>query len=237
VPLFSSFRIPSRYSIPFLQFAALTLAWAFRSIVTRYGLPPGARIAVAAVAIGASAHLIVTNQFNFRNVFTEAPFETRFQWMSGPREITTLADASPYAPGSPMLRALMEDRSFFTCYESLQLAHGSGPDRPFVFDANEGARVADLDFSPNTLTFSVNDGATAARVILNQNYAPGWTTDAGELTPPRPTELASVTLPAGVSGRYAFTFRPPGLVAGLVIFNVALIATLLAWRRRSRPIF
>ena len=32
VPLFSSFRIPSRYTIPFLQFAALTLAWAFQSI-------------------------------------------------------------------------------------------------------------------------------------------------------------------------------------------------------------
>ena len=65
--------------------------------------------------------------------------------MAGPRQIKTLADASPYAPGSPMLRALMEDRSFFTCYESLQLAHGSGADRPQVFDANPGNRVADLD--------------------------------------------------------------------------------------------
>ena len=31
LPLFSNFRIPSRYTIPFLQFAALTLAWAFQS--------------------------------------------------------------------------------------------------------------------------------------------------------------------------------------------------------------
>ena len=61
VPLFSSFRIPSRYTIPFLQFAALTLAWAFRSIVTRYGFPQSARIAVAIVALGASAHLIYVN--------------------------------------------------------------------------------------------------------------------------------------------------------------------------------
>jgi hypothetical protein len=237
VPLFSSFRIPSRYSIPFLQFAALTLAWAFRSIVTRHGFPRGARIAVAVVALGASAHLIYTNQFNFRNVFTEAPFDTSFDWRSGPRQITTLADASPYTPGSPMLRALMEDRSFFTCYESLQLAHGSGPDRPFVFDANEGARVAELDFSPNVLTFSVTDGSADARVILNQNYAPGWTTDAGATAPPRPTELASVTIPKGVSGRYSFMFRPPRLVAGLAIFDIALIATLVLWRSRSSPIF
>ena len=46
VPLFSSFRIPSRYTIPFLQFAALTLAWAFRSTSSRYGFPQSARIAV-----------------------------------------------------------------------------------------------------------------------------------------------------------------------------------------------
>ncbi|HEX6163668.1 MAG TPA: hypothetical protein VFZ31_09900 [Vicinamibacterales bacterium] len=237
VPLFSSFRIPSRYSIPFLQFAALTLAWAFRGVVTRYGFPRGARIAVAVLALGASAHLIYTNQFNFRNVFTEAPFDTSFAWRSGPRQIATIADASPYTPGSPMLRALMEDRSFFTCYESLQLAHGSGADRPFVFDANDGDRVADLDFSPNTLTFTVKDGAGDARVILNQNYAPGWTTDAGPIAPPRPTELASVTIPKDVSGRYVFTFQPPGLVAGLVIFTAALIATLVLWRRRSAAIF
>ena len=35
LPLFSNFRIPSRYTIPFVQFAALTLAWAFHSIVSR----------------------------------------------------------------------------------------------------------------------------------------------------------------------------------------------------------
>ena len=152
VPLFSSFRIPSRYTIPFLQFATLTLAWAFRSIVTRYGFPRSARIAVGIIALGASAHLISVNQWNLRGVFTETPFDTSFHWMQGPRQITTLADASPYTPGSPMLRALMEDRSFFTCYESLQLAHGSGADRPLVFDANPGERVRDLDFSPNELT-------------------------------------------------------------------------------------
>jgi hypothetical protein len=237
VPLFSSFRIPSRYSIPMLQFAALTLAWAFQSIVTRYGLPRIARAAVAIVALGASAHLIYTNMWNLRNVFTEAPFDTSFHWMEGPRQISTLAEASPYTPGSPMLRALMEDRSFFTCYESLQLAHGSGPDRPLVFDANPGERVGDLDFSPNALTFSVKDGSTDARVILNQNFAPGWRSTAGAMAEPRPTELGSVTIPPGTSGRHAFTFQPPQLVAGLVLFDVALVLTLLLWRRRSRPIF
>ena len=191
VPLFSSFRIPSRYTIPFLHFAALTLAWAFQSTVSRYGLSQTARIAVGAAALAASAHLIYVNQWNLQKVFTEAPFDTSFRWMGGPREIRTLAEASPYTPGSPMLRALMDDRSFYTCYESLQLARGAVPDRPQVFDADPGGRVGDLDFSPNELTFSVNEGTGDARVIFNQNWAPGWTSTAGALAAPPRTELAS----------------------------------------------
>ena len=176
------------------------------------------------------------NQWNLRRVFTEAPFDTSFHWMSGPRQINTLADASPYTTGSPMLRALMEDRSFYTCYESLQLARGSGPDRPPVFDANPGDRVGDLDFSPNQLTFSVAEGAGEARVILNQNWAPGWTSTAGALATPPRTEAASVAVPAKQSGRYTLAFRPPLLVTGLVIFDLALIVTLTMWRRRTRPL-
>ena len=237
VPLFSSFRIPSRYTIPFLQFAALTLAWAFQSAVRRYGLPRTARVAVAVAALAASAQLIYVNQWNLRRVFTEAPFDTSLDWMSGPRQLSTLADASPYTSGSPMLRALMEDRSFYTCYESLQLARGSGPDRPPVFDANPGDRVGDLDFSPNALTFSVSEGDVEARVILNQNWAPGWTSTTGTLAAPARTELASVVVPAKQGGRYTLAFRPPLLVTGLVIFDLALIVTLTMWRRRTTPVF
>ena len=46
-----------------------------------------------------------------------------------------------------------------------------------------------------------------------------------------------MTVPPGRSGRYAFTFRPPQFVAGLVLFDVALIVTLLLWRRRIETYF
>jgi len=236
VPLFSSFRIPSRYSIPFLQFAALALGWSFRSIVTRYGFPTRARAVVAIACLAASAQLIYVNQWNLKNVFTETPFDTAFHWRSGPRQVASDADSSPYTAGSPMLRALMSDRSFFNCYESLQLARGAGPGKPQVFDANPSARVTDLDFSPNRLTFAVTDRGDEARVVLNQNWAPGWTTDAGPITVGRLTELSTVAIPAGRGGRYAFTFTPPWFYGGVAVFVVAMIATFLGWRRRLTPI-
>ncbi|MGH9221751.1 MAG: hypothetical protein ACRD1W_20760, partial [Vicinamibacterales bacterium] len=86
LPLFENFRIPSRYTIPFLQFAALTLAWAFQSIVTRYGLARPARVAIAVLCLSASAHLIIVNRWNLRGIFNQPPFDTTFHWMAGPRE-------------------------------------------------------------------------------------------------------------------------------------------------------
>lgn len=236
LPLFSSFRIPSRYTIPFLQFAALSLGWAFRSAILRYGFPQWARAAVAVVCLGAAAHLIYINQWNLKGVFKETPFDTTFHWMSGPRQIATDADSSAYTGDSPMLRALMNDRSFFNCYESLQVGRGAAPASPQVFDANPPGRVTDLDFSPNRLTFSVKDGDQEARVALNQNWSPGWTTDAGPITVGPRTELSTVTIPPGRGGRYAFTFTPPGLYPGLTLLAVALIASAFAWRRRLPPI-
>jgi uncharacterized membrane protein YfhO len=136
-----------------------------------------------------------------------------------------------------MLRALVSDRSFFNCYESLQLSRGAVAGQPPVFDAGPSARVVDLDFTPNTLTFTVKDGADPARIILNQNWAPGWKTTAGTIATPALTELAKVDVPAGQNGRYIFTFVPPGFYTGMTIFAGALIAAALLWRRRLRPIF
>ena len=235
LPLFSSFRIPSRYTIAFLQFAALALGWAFQSTVLTVGFSRLAKAPVGIVALGAAAHLMVVNQWNLKNVFNETPFDTTFHWMAGPHQIASDTESSPYAQGSPMLHALMENRAFYSCYESLQLARGAGGG-PQVVDANPSQRVGSLDFTPNRLRFTVKDGAEAARVVLNQNWSPGWRTNAGAITVRPRTELSQVTIPAGTTGAYEFSFVPPGIIAGSVIFAIALAASAIVWRMRVRPI-
>jgi len=236
LPLFSSFRIPSRYTIPFLQFAALTLGWAFQSIVLRHGLARWARMAIAVAALGASAHLIAVNQWNFKNVFSEPPFDTSFRWMAGPHEIATDQETNAYIPGSPMLRALVEHRAFFHCYESLQLLRASNPDQPRLI-VEGTARVTDVTFTPNRIEFNVFGGPEPATLLLNYNWGPGWTSTAGAIEPGAKGKLASVTIPPGLTGRYAFTFVPPGLLAGATMLAMAVILSALAWRRRVEPIF
>ena len=235
VPLFSSFRIPSRYTIPFLQFAALTLGWALQSAMVRYALPAQGKVALGLVALVASAHLIVTNQWNLKGVFSEPPFETSFHWMAGPRHIDTDADSSAYTKGSPMLRALMEDRSFYNCYESLQLARNAGPG-PQVVDRGTATRIAALDFSPNRLRFTVVPGTGTDQIGLNQNWSPGWTTTAGTIKEAPRTEVPTVSVPPQMAGTFEFSFVPEGLWPGLAIFVAAVAVSAALWTRRLKAI-
>jgi hypothetical protein len=237
LPLFSNFRIPSRYTIPFLQFVVLTAAWAFQSVQHRSPLTGTRRAALGVALIVFTGHLLVTNQWHFKDVFTEPPFETTFHWMAGPREIATDQLTNAYSTGSPMLRALVENRAFFHCYESLQVYRASDPDRSLL-SVQGTARVSDVTFSPNRVAFNVFGGREPAKLLLNYNWAPGWSSTAGPIELiGAPGKLPTITIPPGQTGRYEFSFTPPGLISGTVIFAIALLVSALAWRKRTRAIF
>ena len=103
VPLFSSFRIPSRYSIPFLLFGVMTVGRAVAQLPASLLSRRQVQIAVALVCVLASAQLLTVNRKLFAGVFSQAPFDTSFHWMSGPDQIETDFESSPYKPGAPML--------------------------------------------------------------------------------------------------------------------------------------
>ena len=78
-----------------------------------------------------------------------------------------------------MLRALVENRAFFHCYESLQVFRASDPDRALLSAGT--ARVSDVTFSPNRVEFNVFGGPEPAKLLLNYNWAPGWSSTAGPI--------------------------------------------------------
>ncbi|MDO8679760.1 MAG: hypothetical protein Q7R30_14620 [Acidobacteriota bacterium] len=231
LPLFSSFRIPSRYTIPFIQFAALTLAWASAAWLGGLRFSGWARAVVTIACLGASAHLIVMNRANFTRVFGEPAFDTSFPLMAGPSRITTDSESSAYAPGSPMLRALTEDRAFFHCYESLQTFRTAGADQSQVFA--EGPANVNQRFSPNRIAFTFAGGEKPTRIYLNYNWSPGWTSTAGPVDATSREVMAFVVMQPGQSGDYVFSFVPPGLYAGLAIFVAAIALSTVLWRRRT----
>ncbi len=222
VPLFSSFRIPSRYGIAFVLCAALTVGWAARAMAID-AVTGRARTFLALACVLAAMQLIARNRVLFENVFSEPPLAVSFKPMGGPKELRTDAESNAYRGGSPMFTALMNDRSFYHCYESLQLQHTATAEHPLVFSDGK-ATVLATTFSPNRIEFTVAGGSEPARISLNQNYAQGWSSSAGDFTPTA-AAMPGVTLTPGQSGRFAFVFVPPGLWAGVGILAVALGVT------------
>jgi hypothetical protein len=235
LPLFSSFRIPSRYAIPFTLFGVLAAAAAAQAVLGRRQLSRPVVWTIAVICAVGSLQLLVLNRHFFNRVFRDAPaFDTTFHFMSGPAELAVDRDSNPYRPGSPMLRALMADQSFFSCYESLQVKRTADSGHPLVYGEN-GTAVTGVKFSPNRIEFDATGGSAPARIFLNQNFAYGWTSSAGTVERETGTDRLSVTLAPGQSGHYAFVFTPPGFWMGLLVATVAAIAAVWLSRKHSPP--
>ncbi|MGE0862885.1 MAG: hypothetical protein AB7P34_03195 [Vicinamibacterales bacterium] len=229
LPLFSSFRIPSRYNIAFVLCGAVTAGWALRSLGLDALRSRPVRIAIALVCIAGSLHLIARNRALLEGVFSQPPLAAGFEPMGGPRELRATTESNAYRDGSPMFTALMNDLTFPACYESLQLTRTADFDRPLVFSSGS-ARVADVVFSPNRVEFSAFGGDQPSLVSLNQNFSYGWSSNAGPFTKEQPA-MPGITLAPGQTGRFAFTFLPEGLWAGTAIFTLAASLSVALWRR------
>lgn len=231
LPLFSSFRIPSRYNIAFVLTGALTAGWALRAMSADAAAAKPLRVFIAMICLLAAFDLIATNRALFKNVFSEPPLAATFKPMAGPSRLELSEETNAYRGGSPMFTALMNDKTFFPCYESLQLRRTATPEHPLVF-ADGNAQISDTVFTPNVIEFSVVGGSQPARVSLNQNYSSGWRSSAGAFTPTQ-AAMPGVTLAAGQTGRFSFSFVPDGLWLGTGIFAAAVALSMLALRRRQ----
>jgi hypothetical protein len=234
LPFFSSFRIPSRFTMAFVPFAVLTVAWLARELLTGRRVSRPLQAAAAIACLCATADLVAHSRRQLVGVFGEVPLFSPFQWGNGPRTLSTDADADPYAPGSPMLRSLMNGRGFYNCYEPLQLRRTAISAAPLV-TADGPAAILSTDFTPNRVLVDVEIGGAPSRVSLNQNVAAGWRTTVSPIDTGAVAHGLSVLLPARLKGTIAFEFAPPGLIGGTVIFVVGLALSALTWRRRPLP--
>jgi hypothetical protein len=231
VPLFSSFRIPSRFTIGVVLFAALATATALRRLFERIRLTQTKRAVAAVLCFFGAAQLIVVNRTHFRDVFSQPPLDSGFRVLKGSGQLQRDAPVDPYVPNAPMLRALMADHAVMWCYEGLQLTHGADLERPLVWSSGQ-AKISDVAFTPNRVEFSVIGTADRSRIFLNQNYAPGWRSSAGAVQlDPQAGGRMFVELAPGQTGRFAFSFVPPGLMLGTVLLLAAVLASVFAWNR------
>jgi hypothetical protein len=230
LPFFSSFRVPSRYTVAFVLFAAVTMGWAVRALGAEAVLTGRVKALVAIVCVVAAFDLVARNRVLFEGVFSRPPLGSSLRLLDGPTVLVTDRDSRPTGSNSPMLRALMSDRAIYNCYESLQLVQTSDATSPLVFTDGR-SKLFSTTFSPNRIEFAAIGGGEPSRVFLNQNYAPGWRSTLGPMTLDSQYGKPAVTLGRHQAGKFALVFVPPGLVTGTVVFVLAIAASALVWKR------
>lgn len=232
LPVLSQFRLPSRYSLVFVLFATAMVASVWRVIITESSAELRRFVTIVLVlSAGATAFY---NRIQFEGVFPLPPLASSFAFLKRPSAPAVDAVTNGEGTGSPMLRAMMDDRAVLSCYEPLRLPGGIDPTRPAIFPEG-GAQLADVEYSPGAIRFRVQAVDQPGRVFLNERYARGWRSDAGDFELDPQTGLAFVTVPAGVTGRFTFRFVPPRLLVGLALFAAGIALAAALWRRTLAP--
>jgi hypothetical protein len=236
VPLISSFRIPSRYTMLVPLVGAVCAAFAVRALeATRLASRLRWPVAIACV-IGVS-QLVFVNRQSFQDLFI---LSADTQGRLFERATPTVVPEALMTPGGPrvhrtfMLDSMLAGVSPLDCYEPLQVARTAEPG-PVAIQSAGNVTFFRQAFSPNRVQAWVVVGHDPARVVLNQNFATGWTTTAGPAVRDPDSHRPSVVLPAGYAGSIAFTFVPPGLWIGFAICALAIALSIVVWRAAATP--
>jgi hypothetical protein len=231
LPLFSGLRPPVRFTLLFTFFAAAMAGWAAGASLATVTIPKSARRLCGAVFVLGALLLAWENRRPLEVGFSESGIDADLRFFRGTGQRLIDRAADPYAPHSPMLRAFINERVVWNCYEPLQLKPVANPDEPLIY-AEPGTTLYRTRFSPNVIRFSVTTDIDGARVYLNQNYVRGWRSDAGEVRLEEQSGKPYVAVYRSRPGTYAFYFLPPGLGIGLVLLAAGVAVSFQAWRRK-----
>ena len=104
-----------------------------------------------------------------------------------------------------------------------------------VFTASGTGAARITSFSPNRVEVEVSGAQAGDRLVLNQNFDPGWRAGARAAEPYQGVVSAPLS---GGSQRVVFSFWPRGFTLGLVTLAVTLAGlAALYWRRASAARF
>lgn len=102
-----------------------------------------------------------------------------------------------------------------------------------AFTASGVGRASIVSFSPNEVVVQVDGVQAGDRLVLNQNFDPGWRANGAATEPYRDAIATKLTAP---SGTVTFRFWPRGLTPGLVVFIITLAGVIALYLRERRRV-
>lgn len=229
VPTFAAIRYPERFLWLGILFACGPVVGALAR-VPYIGETRRWRVATAVVLVGSVLFTIGAEIAAFQRVATHRTLGT----------VTTdrIADFHQ-ARGNRWLAVHLESQNIGSlgCYETHRLAESTllrgdlKQEEYLAPDAADAGTVKRVSWSPNKIVVHA-DVTRPARLLVNQNWAPGWHASVGKVVSNE--GLLAVDLPAGVND-VAITFLPWSTLGGAATTLTALLAlALIGWRARRR---
>lgn len=236
LPMFDSFRVPTRHLIVADLWVAALISATGRAIA-HWGRRPSAPfrrgwlVMCWALAAWVGADMILTNGLGvFRDSMPTPP---------PPRHVKGAIYKQVRDDRGAMINHLPLGEGTIDCWEELTVGVAASLRANAlseVYFADTSASTTDsvgmTEFSPNRWTIHASL-ETPRTVVLNQNAYRGWRTSAGELL--EYGGLLAVRLPAG-DHDVEVSYVPPGLGRGvaLTLGGLALTSIVLVVRRRKR---
>ena len=237
LPFFSSFRIPSRHIILVPLLGAVCLAFAAR-ILDAAPRFRAWRFVIDVICVIGVCQIGLVNRAHLRDAFVLPPIEDEARMLErGDLTVAAQELAGPAPAGvlrTNMVGSMLAGVSPLNCWEPLQMKKVAQPGPAHII-AGEGVTVAEATFSPNSLSAVATVGAAPARVVLNQNFADGWTSNAGIVDRDPDSGRPSMVLPAGYTGTVVFSYTTPGLWLGLIVWVLAVSLSVWAWTSSLSP--
>jgi hypothetical protein len=227
LPFFESFRISSRFTMLVPLAGAICAAFAARALEVRWGASKWRR-AVEAVCLVAACQIAIVNRDHLSNVFIlSADAQSRLFDRTTPTVvIQEVTSPGPRAVRSFMLDTMLAGASSLNCYDPLRV-RATAADGPVAIVGRGDVALSEQTFSPNRVGATAVVGRDPARVLLNGNFADGWSSNAGPIERDAAGGRPSVVLPSGYAGAIAFTFVPPGLWIGLAVWAIGILLSIV----------
>jgi hypothetical protein len=232
LPIYRSIHLPSRWRVMLLYHLALLAGMGLDALVAllarlaaklrpaparvvRWGLP--ALVAAVAIADLYAVNWVIVNRWDGPPVGQRAP-ERRFYLVQGRNYIADFANYPSENVGTER------------CYDPVPwkvsrfLRLGKVPQATVAPGAG-----AVLDWGRTSTSVWADVRLSGpAQVTFNQNFAPGWRSEAGAVVDDR--GLLALRVPAGFQGRLSARFRPPDMRYSVPISVAGALACLLVWR-------
>jgi hypothetical protein len=226
IPPYTMLRSPERFLVPFALLYAVLVARGFGrlEVIVRTRRWTPFIVLVAALLACIDDGVLMDNDWAWQRgrSLMEAP-------VSAARDKSDFANAR----GNRWLAAYYPslNRGTLSCFDDYQVPQspelrGDLGHEEFLADPRAGT-VKRTSWSPNAIKLHA-DLSQEGRVIINQNWHPGWHASAGTLVDDR--GRIAVDLPAGVTD-VVVRFVPRSGIGGVVTSLLALVACVLLFRR------